>query len=126
MFIVIGETGALAITIVKLSALDLFIKLFPNRRFHQIVYVVMALIASYGIAYTITTLASCVPFAYNWDKTIEGGTCIDTSRYYTAQTIIGVVFDFIVVCLPMRIVWGLQMRLQKKIYLTCIFGMGIW
>lgn len=85
----------------------------------------MAMLASYGIAFATASLAACRPFEYNWNRTIENGTCIDTSRFYTAQTIIGVVFDFIVVALPMPMLWGLQMKIRKKVALTGVFGVGI-
>ena len=44
--------------------------------------------------------------------------------FYGAQTVIGLILDVMVVALPMPMLWGLQMRVQKKIVLTCLFGMG--
>ncbi|KAL8947423.1 MAG: hypothetical protein Q9222_006291 [Ikaeria aurantiellina] len=85
----------------------------------------MALLAGYGAAFAITSLAACRPFEFNWDKTIDGGECIDVSKFYGAQVILGVVFDVVVVVLPMPMLWGLQMKIQKKVALTCVFGMGI-
>ena len=125
MFIPIGVLGSLAVSAVKISALDLFNRIFPNQTFHRISYLVMGLISSYGIAFAVTSLAACEPFAFNWDKEILNGTCIQTSKFYTAQTILGVIFDVMIVALPMPMLWGLQMKLQRKIALSGIFGVGI-
>ncbi len=125
MFVVIEVLGILAVTLVKVSALHLFMVIFENRRFHQVAYAVLCFIILYGIAFTITTFASCRPFAFNWDKTMKDGVCVDTSKYFVAQTTSGVLLDALVVALPMPMLWGLKMRVQKKISLTCIFGMGI-
>lgn len=125
MFVAAGVLGSLAVSLVKISALDLFNHIFPSKTFHRISYVVMAMLASYGIAFTIASLAACKPFAFNWNKELPHGTCIDTSKFYTAQTILGVFFDVVVVALPMPMLWGLQMRVQKKVALTCIFGVGL-
>ena len=125
MFIAIGVLGSLTVSVVKISAVDLFIHIFPSVLFHRISYLVMAMLASYGISFAIASIAACTPFKYNWDKTIVNGRCIDISRFYTAQTTLGVLFDIIVVAMPMPMLWGLQMKVHKKVALTCIFGVGI-
>ena len=125
MFVAIGPLGSLSSTMVKVSALGLFITIFPNKRFHQVAYLVMGITMSYGISFAVTCLAACRPFAFNWAKTIKDGSCIDTNTFYVAQTVIGLILDVMVVALPMPMLWGLQMRVQKKIVLTCLFGMGI-
>ena len=125
MFFIIEVLGILAVTFVKISVLDLFIVIFENQRFRRISYAAMGLMICYGIAFTIATFLSCRPFSFNWDKTIKDGVCINTSKYFLAQTVIGVLLDALVVALPMPMLWGLKMKVQKKISLTCIFGMGI-
>lgn len=125
MFVAIGVFGSLSVATVKVSALGLFITIFPNKRFHQVAYFVVGITLSYGFSFAVTSLAACRPFAFNWDKTIKDGSCIDTSTFYVAQTVIGVILDVVVVALPMPMLWGLRMRVQKKIVLTGLFGMGI-
>ena len=125
MFIAIGVLGSLSVAMVKVSALGLFITIFPSKRFHQVAYLLIGITTSYGISFAITSLAACRPFAFNWDKTIKNGRCIDTARFYIAQTILGLLLDVIVVAVPMPMLWGLRMRVQRKIVLTCLFGMGI-
>lgn len=120
-----GVLGSLTVSVVKISALDLFNHIFPSMLFHKISYLLMAMLASYGIAFASASVASCTPFEYNWNKTIVNGRCINTSRFYTAQTTLGVLFDVVLVAMPMPMLWGLQMKLRKKVALTCIFGVGI-
>ncbi|KAF4629302.1 hypothetical protein G7Y89_g8852 [Cudoniella acicularis] len=122
----IAISSTLTLTFVKISALDLFVSIFPVRKFRIAVYTVMAITTCYGLSYTVATLASCQPIQFNWDKTIASGTCIDTSKYYTSQTIISLLLDVMVVGLPMPMLWGLKMQVQRRIALMCIFGMGIF
>ena len=125
-FVTIGVVGTLAVTFAKVSALDLFISVFQsNQRFHQAAYVLMGLVSCYGISFTIVSLAACRPFAAQWDKTIPNYKCIDTSAYYMSRCVIGATLDCLVVALPMPMLWGLRMKLSKKITLTAIFGLGI-
>ena len=86
---------------VKISALHLFNRIFPDKTFHSISNLITGMITGYGISFTIVSRASCKIFASDWNKEIKNGTCIDMSKFYTAQTVLGVIFDVIVVALPM-------------------------
>lgn len=86
----------------------------------------MAITASYGIAFTIATLASCQPFEANWDKLNHPGyKCINTSVFYVAQGAIGAALDISILLMPIPIVWAMNARTQRKIGLTVLFTIGI-
>lgn len=78
----------------------------------------------YRFPYTVVRLASCHPIRFNWDRTITGGRCNDP-KSLTSQMIGSLILDVVVVDLPMPMLRGLEMKLQRKIAIMCIFGMGL-
>ncbi|KAL6716937.1 hypothetical protein ACLMJK_004849 [Lecanora helva] len=67
----------------------------------------------------------CHPVAYEWNKDIRGGTCLDTVAAFYSISAINLGLDLVVVVLPMPILWTLQMPVSKKVAISLIFGMGI-
>ena len=108
---------------VKVSVVHFYTTLFPNRAFQIITHTTIWLVILYWVATVVATFLICRPFAYNWDQTISG-TCGDLHSFWLASSVIGLVFDIWVVVLPMPILWGLHMKLSRKIALVFIFGLG--
>lgn len=126
-FIVIGVTGTLAVTFVKVSLLDFFVSIFSVQTSFQVVaYLLMGITVSYGISFTIVTLAGCQPFEANWDKpSYPDYKCINTSKFYVAQAAINAFLDISILLLPIPAVWTLKLKRSKKIALTFVFAIGI-
>jgi hypothetical protein len=112
------------VTLIKLSALDLYAKIFRNPIFVTVTRIVFAICASAGIAFIFVRALICRPVAMNWDFTIPGGTCGNLHTMYLALASIDLILDLMVVFLPMPVVWNLQMALSKKIAISGIFGLG--
>ena len=70
-------------------------------------------------------LLICKPIAYNWDTTIEGGSCANQTEAFEAVGILNLLTDIAIIILPMPWLWTLQLPITKKIGLTGIFGIGI-
>ncbi len=126
-FLVLGITGVLAVTLVKISILDFFLSLFSsNDGFRVAAYALMGVTATYGLSFTIVVLAGCRPFGANWDQVSHPHyQCIDTSKFYVAQGAIGAVLDCLVLLLPLPIVWSMRLNLRKKIILSFLLSIGI-
>lgn len=65
----------------------------------------------------------CRPFAYNWNKSIDGS-CADTKKAWVSAGIINFLIDFIIIHMPMPLLWKLQLPVMKKIGITVIFHIG--
>lgn len=76
------------------------------------------------IAIFITVIFQCTPIAYFWDRTIEGGTCINTGAFYIATAGLTILTDILVLILPFWIFLGLKMPSNIKIALLVVFGLG--
>ncbi len=66
----------------------------------------------------------CRPFAFNWNPSIEGGRCDNRPAAYLAAGIINLLTDLMVLCLPVPMVWNLQLPRRRKIALSTVFGAG--
>jgi hypothetical protein len=109
---------------VKLSALHLYITIFPKKSFRYVSYGVMGLSVAYCLVNFFQLLLACHPIAYNWDKTIPGGSCMNANAPFLSSAIINVAIDVIIVILPMPVLWNLQMKVSKKVSISLIFGIG--
>ncbi|PQE06817.1 integral membrane protein [Rutstroemia sp. NJR-2017a BBW] len=85
----------------------------------------MVIVILLGIGNIIQCFAICRPFAYQWDKTIEGGTCGNQTLGILLVAILNLITDLIMVIMPMPMVWNLKMPRSKKLALMGMFGLGI-
>ena len=83
----------------------------------------MALTMCYLIVVILESFLLCRPFAYNWDKTIEGS-CANQTSIFLSAGVINLLIDVMIVTLPMPMLWRLRMPLGRKIALSGVFGMG--
>jgi dolichyl-phosphate-mannose--protein O-mannosyl transferase len=107
----------------KLSALLIFLKVFGIKtRFRYTTYFLVAVqaffyLASTGI--TVGLLFLCIA---------ENGTthtfCTQTYKLIIVQRVFGVITDFLVLGMPIPVIWGLSYEVSKKIKITALFMTG--
>ena len=110
---------------VKLSLLHLYLTIFPMQRFRYVVFAVMMLVMCYWAISLLRMVFLCHPMAYEWNKSIRGGTCLNTAAAYYSISGINLGLDLVVIMLPMPVLWTLQMPIPKKVAISMIFGMGV-
>ncbi|KAI0472907.1 hypothetical protein GGR56DRAFT_697722 [Xylariaceae sp. FL0804] len=109
----------------KISILALYYRIFyVSRSFRMAVWGMTALLIGWGISVFVASIFSCNPINGFWDITI-GAKCFDSSLFFMAITIPNIIFDAITIFLPVREVWSLQMRSDRKWALTGMFVLGI-
>lgn len=69
-------------------------------------------------------LFDCVPFAKNWDSTLDGY-CVDVGKFSLASSIFAIITDVIAIALPFYIFWSLNMSMRKKLGLMLIFSVSL-
>ncbi|KAF1848583.1 uncharacterized protein K460DRAFT_353547 [Cucurbitaria berberidis CBS 394.84] len=114
----------LSLSCTKISILYLYLKLFPIRWVVWSSYATIFIIIAWTIATILAGCFICRPFAFNWDKAIPGGSCGDQVTSFTVTGIINLITDVIVLLLPMRPLYQLQMATYKKVTLITVFGLG--
>ncbi|MCJ1317914.1 hypothetical protein MMC15_003241 [Xylographa vitiligo] len=109
--------------LVKISILHLYVTIFPNPTFRKICYVMMAVSTVFFVTILLEVFLLCMPFVYNWDKTIEG-TCGNQTLALLMIGSANLIIDAIIVVLPLPLLWRLQLPIWKKIGLLVMFSLG--
>lgn len=83
-----------------------------------------------NIIFCITTIIvfslSCVPYEYLWDPTIEGGYCRINTAYVSLSSACFVFStDIIILFIPQRVIWKLNMSRNRKIGVSLVFALGM-
>lgn len=110
---------------IKISILALYYRLFStlSRNFNIALYIVASLtVVGWVIAFFIF-LFQCKPFAYAFDKSVEGY-CADFNTIYVVTSVINVVINIILLILPLPVVWHLQVSRARKLAISGMFLLG--
>jgi hypothetical protein len=110
---------------IKVSILDLYIKIFQNYIFIRVCYAYLALQVLWLIGALLNTTLMCRPLAFWWDKSIPGGKCGSLLKSYYAAHVIIFVLDFGLAVLPIPILWNLHMDRKRKFGVISMFSIGL-
>lgn len=121
---VITVTWEWAIFAIRISILDLYIKIFRIPWFIKTCYAYMGFQVAFILSMFLTTMLLCRPLEFNWDKTIPGGVCGNLLKSYYATHIIILLTDVILAVLPIPVLWKLNMNPRKKIGIALMFMLG--
>ncbi|KAI1502976.1 hypothetical protein F5X99DRAFT_417552 [Biscogniauxia marginata] len=67
---------------------------------------------------------SCIPFNRIWDKRIPG-TCYNRTNLDLTTASVNLVVDILIILLPQRVIWQLQLGIKKKVGISFVFAVGI-
>ncbi|KAL2816082.1 hypothetical protein BJX63DRAFT_430374 [Aspergillus granulosus] len=112
------------VTPAKISILLFYVRIFQTRSFKILSYIVGFLVLGHGIGVFFAAVFQCSPVQYTWDKTIPGGSCFDQQAFYRYVSLPNILTDFVILIMPMPVVWKLQTRLTQKLALTGVFLLG--
>ncbi|KAJ5241826.1 uncharacterized protein N7469_000153 [Penicillium citrinum] len=113
----------LTMNMTKMSILMLYLRIFIQRWFRIICYILLCIIASYMIAAFFASIFQCIPVARAWNKTIPGS-CIDITANWYANAGFSIATDIIILALPMYPIYNSKIVLGRKIALMCVFALG--
>lgn len=79
--------SASIVTCIKTSVLCLYLRLFGvNKRFSQVVKVLIVLVIAWGIAVLLTSLLQCVPVKGAWDISVPRDRCFNLRTWLIATS----------------------------------------
>ncbi|KAK3167196.1 hypothetical protein OEA41_010322 [Lepraria neglecta] len=109
---------------IKASILYLYHRVFfVSHRFTKLLWAVVIFILIYSGVQGMGALIQCVPISANWDPTIKRH-CLPIGAPVTIFAVCNVLTDFVILILPMPLLWGLQQPLERKIKIMGIFMLG--
>lgn len=91
--------------------------------FRNTLYIISFLSISVWISCIPPAIFACTPFAFTWDKTIDG-TCFEVRNVYISQTLFTLLLDIAIVAAPMKMVWNLHTNFGTKVAVTGLFLLG--
>ena len=118
--------AALSLMFSKASILLLLFRLFaPNRWFRYMIYLGIAWATLISLVSIIVASVLCVPrHGEAFGDSTVAERCTHESTWAVVQGASDVVLDFFIVCLPIPMLWKLNMGLQRKIGIMAIFLTG--
>jgi hypothetical protein len=113
-----------ATSCVRISILDFLLRVFSADTFtRRGAYFLMFANVLYLISLILEFSLICRPFRRYWIQEVEG-TCGDIQLGILVAAIVNLSLDFLVIFLPMHVVWKLKMPTSKKVGVSVVFGMG--
>ena len=114
---------ALNITLTKVSILFLYGRLFPTKRLLLVAKILGGIVASWCLTNVLVTIFQCHPISGAWEPSPESR-CIAYFDFQVGISIANTITDFIILCLPLHMVWRLSLPARQKVVLSCIFLLG--
>ncbi|KAL8848317.1 MAG: hypothetical protein Q9221_006671 [Calogaya cf. arnoldii] len=111
----------------KVSILEFYKRIFITKGFKIMCNVLIFLVSAWMIGTFFTQLFSTSPISSGWhpDRQLRDAN-YDYPTALLAIFGIGIVLDFLVLCLPIRPILKLQLKWSKKIKVYAILGLGIF
>ncbi|KAI1654854.1 hypothetical protein F4813DRAFT_197837 [Daldinia decipiens] len=114
----------LDVSLPKVCIIILYLRIFTERWIRLITKIVLGIVISNYVAIgIIAVLVVCRPFAYKWDKTIDGH-CSDLMNSYRYTSLPNIITDVAILILPFPMLYKLQVSPARKfgIFLTLLTG----
>ncbi|KAH6663127.1 hypothetical protein B0J14DRAFT_570649 [Halenospora varia] len=111
---------------VKLSFLFCFDRIFgANRTVKWFIWFGIISNVIFYIIIFFRTLFLCTPVALSWNPNLDGSCGEEKSLPY-ATGVWGFISDFYIFVLPLPRVWGLNMKMRRKLKLFSAFSVGLF
>ncbi|KAI3326186.1 hypothetical protein HD806DRAFT_532838 [Xylariaceae sp. AK1471] len=109
---------------ILLEWVRLFVPGKTRNAFYWTCHAVAVLNALYYTANIIVENVSCTPKAYWWDKSLTGH-CLNGTVLALTSATVNLAFDIIVLILPQRVIWTLNMSTSRRLGVSVIFVIGL-
>ncbi|KAJ5506007.1 hypothetical protein N7453_004964 [Penicillium expansum] len=112
----------------KISICCFYLRIFPDRTFRIATYVAIALNISYWIAFVLISVFQCRPLPGAWHRWYgeENYKCNHINAQGWAAAVLNMVLDIIVMVLPLRQLYRLNLSVRRKAFAMCMFSLGIF
>jgi len=122
-FIISQALYKASINTCKASILLLYLRLFVQRKFRLICWLMIGFVVAFGIATTLGSIFQCQPIQRAWNKHLTGH-CLDTTAFWYANAAFSILGDLLILIIPMPLVYRLNLPLNQRLSLLVVFGLG--
>lgn len=114
------------ITLLKLSLLFFYLRVFPGRPVRRIIWATVAFNSLFGVVFIIVAIFQCRPISHYWNKWHgeTSGTCININALAWSNAAISIALDFWMLAIPLSQLTHLQLAWKKKVGVALMFCVG--
>lgn len=112
---------------IKATILLLYLRVFTPRRWTPLDYTIrvfIVIVVLFPASISVAKIFECTPRARIWNNTIQG-TCIGLAAMLNASGIFNIIFDVVILLVPIPALWKLKVERKKKIGIYLIFTVGV-
>ncbi|KAI5801347.1 hypothetical protein EDC01DRAFT_517102 [Geopyxis carbonaria] len=109
--------------VIKISLLLMYARIFTVRWFRTAAWIVGASVVGWTIAIQFVSIFQCTPIYKAWEP-FTPGHCINLKASFIGNGVPNVITDFVILTLPMPVVWNLQASVAHRLSLSFIFLLG--
>ncbi|KAF2003074.1 hypothetical protein P154DRAFT_561554 [Amniculicola lignicola CBS 123094] len=119
------ELAIITITFARLSVIFLYYRLFSttSRCLKILLYILGSISLAWMVSLVIATPLQCKPLGSYLDPFMKR-TCINTQVMFVVGEGISCALDVVLVCLPVRLIWRLELRWKEKGAVCGMFLLG--
>ncbi|KAK0102060.1 hypothetical protein ONS96_006024 [Cadophora gregata f. sp. sojae] len=118
-------TYKMAVAMNKASILLLYLRIMPQRYYRILIYSLLTIVGLFAISTTIAGIFQCIPVDKAWNKK-KPGHCYNLVNAWYTNAVFSITTDFLILMLPMHMVYKLQRDMREKFLLYCVFGLGFF
>ncbi|KAI9155536.1 integral membrane protein [Paramyrothecium foliicola] len=115
---------SMCVSTLKLSMLFFYLRVFVTPGFRKITKLTMGFVLLWSSGNILQIFLICRPLRKKYDP-VSPGVCGDQVASFIAIGAFNAVTDVLVLALPLKTVWSLQMKALAKIGITCVFALGL-
>lgn len=116
-----------SMSLLKVSVLLFYLKVFPKRGFRHAVYIMAGLNIVYAMVYGFVVIFQCTPVNgawLSWDKEYNSR-CMNQNILGWSTASINIALDLATIALPLPSLAKLKMPMRKKLQIMLMFAVGI-
>ncbi|KKA17702.1 hypothetical protein T310_8356 [Rasamsonia emersonii CBS 393.64] len=114
---------ALTLSTIKFSILLMYRRIFRSKTFRHVTLAVGLLVLGWMIGVVFAQIFTCTPVKGAWDPAVAQH-CIGTTKFYYGNAIANLLTDVVILCLPLPLVWRLNITTHRKLAISGIFLLG--
>ncbi|KAI9800734.1 MAG: hypothetical protein M1833_003150 [Piccolia ochrophora] len=104
----------------KVSILLFYRRIWPQRRFQVVNWILMAVVVGYSVALALPQTFPCRPLGSSYSASIPAEQCVNVGAYGYSQAAFNIATDIAMLIIPVVLLHDLAMPLRERI------GAGIW
>ncbi|KAH8689475.1 hypothetical protein BGW36DRAFT_412263 [Talaromyces proteolyticus] len=112
-----------ALGFVKMSVVSFYLRVFPQKIFRHICYVVMGIVAAATLSIAFAQAFACRPISDAW-KGAPTGYCVNREALQIAGSVINLATDLIVLMLPLKYLYAMALDKARRYGIIALFSLG--